>query len=368
MKILPQPGVAPGVASNVSEARLPGFLLSLLFHLALLALVIYLPTLVPPPPPPQPGLPMILGPVTIGREGKPATSKKPRTEPSEASQQKPKPVEQRQETPEQPKPKTVERQETPEQPKPKQTATAKPAVDPNAVPLPSKDPVKKQPQANATAKAPPTKNATAKAEPTKNATPKTQPAKNATAKKAEPTKNATAKKAEPSKNATAKATPKKGDVSDALKDLEKSTKTTPGRGGGSGSGGGSSKGGATSSALAALEAGLDNDGGGGTDERGDGPGGRGGDGVGVLGSYGESVVSRVRPNWTLPGQAKNYTAIVNVKINPDGSVQRATIVRSSGSSYIDSSVVQAVMASKLEEPPAGISEMDITFNTDQLSH
>ena len=90
-------------------------------------------------------------------------------------------------------------------------------------------------------------------------------------------------------------------------------------------------------------------------------------GRGVLGSYDESVVSRIRPNWTLPGLAGNHIVVVNVKINPDGSVQRATIVRSSGSSSIDSSVILAIMASTLEPPPPGLSEMDITFNTNQMS-
>lgn len=92
--------------------------------------------------------------------------------------------------------------------------------------------------------------------------------------------------------------------------------------------------------------------------------------IGTGGSdlYRQSMVSRIRPNWTPPGQAKNYTAVVNVKINPDGSVRKATIVRSSGSSFIDSSVIQAIMDSTLEPPPPGISEMNLTFNTDQLFH
>ncbi len=91
-------------------------------------------------------------------------------------------------------------------------------------------------------------------------------------------------------------------------------------------------------------------------------------GAGVSDLYRQSIVSRIRPNWTLPGEAKNYTGIVNVKINPNGSVREATIVRSSGSSYIDSSIIQAVMASTLEPPPPGIAEMDITFSTNLLSH
>ena len=314
------------------EARLPGFLLSTLLHLGLFALVLFLPSFDGAPSPPQLTGPMILGPVTIGKEGRPTTSKQPQADRPQAGERQPRNVE-RQETRQDPQPKPVTRPTTdPVQPKP--TATTKPPVDPNATALP-KDPTKKQPQTNATAKADPSKNATK------------QPPHNATAK-SDPTKNATPQK--------------KGEsLADALKGMEKTagpttSSTAPSRGAG--------RPGATRSALDDLRAEV---GGGGTDATGDGPGGRGGDGVGMLGAYGESVVSRVRPNWTLPGQAKNYTAVVNVKINPDGSVRQAAIARSSGSSYIDSSVVQAVMASQLEPPPPGYSELEITFNTDELS-
>ncbi len=331
------PAPAPGVANNVSEARLPGFLLSLLLHLGVFALVLFVPVLGDSPPPPPPTGPMILGPVTIGREGRPATARKP--EAAQADRQEPRAPERPQERPE-PKPTTAQRPpvETP----PKPTASAKPQVDPNALVLPQK-----QPQTNATAKPEPQKNATAKA-PEKPA-PKPEPAKSAAAKAPEKP----AAKPEPAK-------PRGDSLAAALKNLEKDAK------GSAGSSGKSTGRGAMSGALDDLRAEVG--GGGGTDASGDGPGGRGGDGVGIVGAYGESVVSRVRPNWSLPGQARNYTTVVNVYINPDGTVQRAEIVRSSGNSYIDSSVVQAVMASHLEAPPPGYSEVEITFNTDDLAH
>ena len=88
---------------------------------------------------------------------------------------------------------------------------------------------------------------------------------------------------------------------------------------------------------------------------------------GIRGVYGESIISRVRSNWSLPKQAKNYTVVVEIKINRDGSVQKATLVRGSGNSTIDSSVLQAVTASQLEPPPAGMPEIDIIFKTDDLA-
>ena len=328
----------------MNEARLPGFLLSLLLHLGILALVLVMSFLAPPMPlPAPPGNPW-MGDVTIGSPGKAAPSRTPRTDPTPPARQDPPQQQQRVEPPKpQPTPPPRQTAEPVVKQPQQQPPTAKPPVDPDAIAL----------RRNATVK-PPQTNATAKADPVKPTTP-VKPSKNATKPTTPPTTTA-----QPSKNATKPA--KTESLADSLKALEKTTgPSTPGNRGATGRPGGRT--GATQSALDSLSAEL----GSGDDDSGTGPGGTGGDGKGIKGAYGDSVVSRVRPHWSLPGQARNYTAIVHVKINPDGSVQKATLQRSSGSSYIDSSVMQAVMASQLEPPPPGMSEIEITFNTDDLA-
>ncbi|MDR2800263.1 MAG: TonB C-terminal domain-containing protein [Desulfovibrio sp.] len=91
----------------------------------------------------------------------------------------------------------------------------------------------------------------------------------------------------------------------------------------------------------------------------------------MLGAYHESVISRVRPNWVLPARAdrKNYTAVVNIKIDKDGTILEARIVKPSGNTFFDSSVMQAVAATRTLEPPphAGYSDIDISFTPESLT-
>ena len=98
-------------------------------------------------------------------------------------------------------------------------------------------------------------------------------------------------------------------------------------------------------------------------DSGHGPGGSGGDGYGVLGAYQDSIVSRVRPNWSWPGRTdrKNYTAVVNIQIEPDGTIKNARIVTSSGNAYFDATVLQALAATTNLEPPPDPSYGDINI-------
>lgn len=312
----------------MDQERLPSFLGSLCLHLAVVALVL----LWPAPEeqlPPLTDAKFIPGIVTIGKEGKLNPLAK-RSEPEKAKQQKP--VE-KQEPVEKPTPKEVAAQTPPKvEPVVKPVEKVEPKLDPTAVPIPE-DPKKI------------TRNATVQA--AKNAT--VPPAKNATAQK--PVQNAT----KPKEN-----------LNSALADLQKTTKPTTAKGRAGASAG--SGGGGLSSALADLGKEV---GGSGTDASGDGPGGSGGDGVGILGAYEDSVVSRVRPNWALAERAdrKNYTALVNIKIAPDGAIREVRLVRSSGNAIFDASVLRAVKATAtLEKPPTPEAmDMDIYFNSDMMA-
>ncbi len=98
--------------------------------------------------------------------------------------------------------------------------------------------------------------------------------------------------------------------------------------------------------------------------------GGGGDGVGIYGAYEDSVVSRIRPNFSGQERAdrRNFQAVARLYINPDGSVQNAEIVRPSGNSSFDAAVIRAIMYTKnLERPPSpDYQVMEILFTSESL--
>jgi TonB family protein len=184
-----------------------------------------------------------------------------------------------------------------------------------ATPIP-KDPVKAQPPANATVQAPPAKNAT-----------RTPPAK------------------------------RPEDLNSALADLGRNTppnRRAPAQD--------------LSSALADLGREV---GGAGSGAQGSGAGSPDGTGYGIAGAYVDSVVSRIRPNWSWPGRTdrRNYVAVVNIKIAKDGTIQNYVLATSSGNDFFDSTVLRAIQATRQLEPPpsAQFMDMDISFSPDALS-
>lgn len=110
---------------------------------------------------------------------------------------------------------------------------------------------------------------------------------------------------------------------------------------------------------------------GGPGEGGPGMGSGGdGDGVGALGSYVESVISRVKPNWSYvePANRRNFTAVVNIRIDKDGTIREARIVEPSGNPYFDGTVMSAIRVTARLEPPDSPEMMDlnIAFSPDAL--
>ena len=90
-----------------------------------------------------------------------------------------------------------------------------------------------------------------------------------------------------------------------------------------------------------------------SDPGGDGPGGSGGDGIGIVGSYMQSLVSRIKPNWEYAGRAdrRNPTATVAISIGKDGTILQVDLVESSGDAAFDGSVLKAVHDTIRVEPP-----------------
>lgn len=91
----------------------------------------------------------------------------------------------------------------------------------------------------------------------------------------------------------------------------------------------------------------------GTDAEGDGPGGAGGDGIGIVGSYMQSLVSRIRQNYEYVGRAdrKNPIAVVEIHIARDGSIIDSRIVESSGDEVFNGFVLSAIRNTQKVEPP-----------------
>lgn len=326
----------------MNTSRLPSFLLSLCLHLALLLLVVFWPAPAPPPYEPHAGA-LVSGLVTIGKEGKstpnaksevPQASKGRSEQPSEQQKQGA-PVEKPAEAAPPDPPKPVE---TPPPPPEKPKEAPKP--EPEATPIP------KEPEKT------PEKKPEPKPEPKKEE-------KKPEEKKPEPRKDE--KKPEPKK-----PEPKKDDLKSALADMQKDVGSPTGKQRGRTSGPGSGQ--DLSSALADLGKQV---GGSGNDAQGRGPGGSGGDGYGRLGAYQDSVISRVRPNWSFVERAdrKNYVAVVNILIDADGTIKGARIVTSSGNSYFDGTVMQAIAATeRLEAPPSpDMMNINISFTPQALA-
>ncbi len=111
--------------------------------------------------------------------------------------------------------------------------------------------------------------------------------------------------------------------------------------------------------------------GGSGDTTGDGPGGEGGDGIGVVGSYQQSLASRIKPHWEYVGRAdrQNPTAVATISIAKDGTIIDATIAQSSGNAAFDGSVLKAVKDTvKVEPPPTpALMKVNITFAYEALA-
>ncbi|MDL2291190.1 TonB family protein [Desulfovibrio sp. OttesenSCG-928-F20] len=298
--------------------RLPSFLLSLILHLGLFALVLFWPVAASPLPD-FAAAPMVTGLVTI-KPGQSVPGKsldKPRDARAEATA---KPVEKA--APKQPEAKAPAKVEKPEQPevKPTPKPVEKPPPAPEAVPIP-KEPEKP--------------------------TPKPKPEK------------ALEKKPENDKVVEKQPQKKEDDLARALASLDKEVKRDEKR----------QRGKQRDAVTGALDELKKQPGGPGEGGPGMGSGGSG-DGVGALGSYIESVISRVKPNWSYvePANRRNFTAVVNIRIDPDGTIREARIVQPSGNSYFDGTVMNAIRVTARLEPPDSPEMMDlnIAFSPDSL--
>ena len=91
-----------------------------------------------------------------------------------------------------------------------------------------------------------------------------------------------------------------------------------------------------------------------TDPKGTGPGGKGGDGIGLLGSYQDSLRSRIWLNWEAPPNInrQNATVRVRIRIARDGTILEAEIVESSNNTGFNGSVLKAIRDTQKVEPPS----------------
>lgn len=165
----------------------------------------------------------------------------------------------------------------------------------------------------------------------------------------------TEKQANATKTAAADPPKKPEDVlKKALGDLGGNKPQTGARAGGSGKPDPNS----VAAALGAFKKSGAGDG-----DTGTGPGGAGGDGVGIVGTYQQSLVSRIRPFWEYPGRAdrKNPQAVARITIAKDGTILGAKIEKSSGDAAFDGSVLKAIRDTERVEPPPTPQLMDITL-------
>ena len=350
----------------MGQDRFSSMLLSMCLHLGIVALVLLWPL-------PEPKLkdfkpPLVTGLVTFKGNGKPLPNSKAMQ--SQASKATEKPTAQKQEEPTLPEPpqtppvqenplaevpqkpevKPLEKVEPPkpelpkveppkpEPPKPEPPKETPPPVeppklDPSAIKVPKED-AKKPPQKNATAQKPPEK------EVKKPEEPKKEPVKTAETKKAEEKKPDT-------KKADAKGA-KKSRVAQDILDLKKGLKDDSPTAKGSGK----KAGGKSAADIAADE--LRGEVGSEEDGDGTGPGDAGGIGVGSVGPYEAIIVQSVKPNWNLIKgvDRRVLSAVINMTVEPDGTISQARIVQSSGNRLFDSSLMTAIQVTGvLNEPP-----------------
>lgn len=348
--------------------RLSSFLISLSLHLGVAALILWWPASAPPPSV-FPGGVMISELVTIGAEGDAKGAKREIPQAGEGrpdSGPKSEPPAQPQPPAESAKPEPAPPQEPAPTPEP-EPAKATPQPEPGAVAIPP-DPTRKPPEKKEPEKKPPPPKEPEKKEPAKKEPEKKEPEKKEAEKK--PPEKKQPEKKQPEKapaRPDQKAPAKKSDLDSALADLNKQAGKKGEAGGKGSASAGKGSGQNLSNALADLGKQLGGSGGG---ERGRGPGGSGGDGMGVLGSYTDSIISRVRPNWSWPGRTdrKNFTAVVNIKIDASGEIKGARVVSSSGNAFFDATVMRAVAATERLEPPPSpeLMDIDISFTPEAL--
>ena len=326
--------------------RLSSVLLSLCLHLGMLTLVLFWPA-------PRAALTMlpqgkfIPDLITLGKSGKDAAEgRQALPEAAKGRPDKPPAIEKpRADRPENPAPR----------PEPRPSEVKPPELKPSEVKPPEPGPPEVKAVEKAVEKPAPDTVAIPK-------TPDTTRIKPASATQA----------AAPPKTAQAPADSSKGPrkktdnaLGSALADLTRQVGSARGKNDGKGTAAG--KGQDISAALADLGKKAGSVGGA---DSGRGPGGSGGDGYGMLGAYQDSIVSRVRPNWSWPGRTdrKNYTAVVNIQIEPNGAIKNARIVTSSGNAYFDATVLQALAATTNLEPPPdpAYADINIRFSPENL--
>ncbi|MDR2124782.1 MAG: cell envelope integrity protein TolA [Desulfovibrio sp.] len=362
------------------ENRLPGFFASVCLHLAAAALLLFTPA--PAVSPVSPGGIAVSGYVTLGKPG--AAPREARDESRSGSgpvlpeKTPPPPDASASATPKEqtppaapppPEPRAAQEPQALEPPVPPappqeavKSAPEAPLRDPEAVPVP-KTPEKAETKTPEPPKPP------EKAEPQKKVESPKPPQKAEAPKKTEPVKKTEPpKKTEAQKKTPAARRPQTDNLAGALAELSREVVKSNPRRGGSGPGT-QNQGGSRSLSGALAELGKEADGRS-NGPSGSGPGGDGGDGYGVLGAYQDSIISRVRPNWSLPARAdrRSYTAVVNIKIDKDGTIMEARIIRSSGNGFFDASVMQAVAATKTLEPPPhpDYADINISFTPESL--
>ncbi len=332
----------------MDSSRLASLLLSICLHAGVLALVLLWPA--PTPKPVDLGLPVFdLGPRTLGAPGRSTSIPKAPDAPLAPGTEKPVAGGQDKPLPEQPKPDSQDLPVPPdtrkEPPKPATPKPEPPKPQPEDIPIPPEKPEPAKPD-------PPKPVERPKPEPPKPEPPKPEPAK------PEPPKPVT--------KPVPKETPE--DVlRRALADVSKNATR---------SGGGSAPdrrltGKQGQDLLNSVLGDLAKSAGSGTDAHGDGPGGSGGDGKGILGTYGESVKSRIQPNWAPPPRMDRRVLRARVQISipaSGGSATDAKILDSSGDTAFDNSVLRAIRdTTNLERPPGPeFMEMIINFDSSEL--
>ncbi len=85
--------------------------------------------------------------------------------------------------------------------------------------------------------------------------------------------------------------------------------------------------------------------------------------------YAQDVVARIKPNWRYPlaGTNQNLSAVVELKLTAEGTINSYRLVKSSGRADFDASVLKAVdETERLSAPPASLHTIQITFNLQEL--